>query len=452
MATESQYTTRRPIYYGWWIVLAGFVALAVVEFADSTIPDRLFYPADTTYRVFAAVVSSVILAFSFILLLPVAGHLADRYGPRVVVTPALLIAGLIIIALSRVAPGWLSYTFAILVGSGLAATIHIGMATAVANWFTRNRGKAFALLLTGPAVALFLPALSIGLWLKLLTFVDDASEAFGGLHFSTWQVLATGIAVIVVTAPPAILLRRKPDVAVARREQEEFTENDLNAEPAPQPLRAILKSRQYLFYVAALSLQVSAIGAIRIAAGTALGDSLTSIGARWFGDVILATVVVVAVGLFVTGALADRYDRRIVVAGILGAQLVCSLVLVLFTGDLAVLALAIAIGGGVGALSAANLALQAELWGRRRFGLLLGIQMSAVTLLTAIWTGATVAIWASFSSRPPFGLGDNPAGYPFVILSAVLPLAIALILILLMKRPQSAVPNPPTAKAEPQVA
>ncbi len=434
-APPTSALVRRPIYYGWWIVLAGLVVFAVVEFAGTSILDRLFYSPDGANELLVTIVVSVLVAVALLLLHPFVGYLADRLGPRVVITPALLIGGLILIALSWAGPGWLTYWAAILVVRGLSPVVHIALATAVAHWFMRNRGKAFALLLMGPAVAHFLPAASIGLWLELLSLTDDASEAFSGGHYSTFQALIAGIAVIVVAIPLAILLRRKPDDSTARLEQEGSTEYDPDAEPAPQPLSAILKSRQYLFYVVALSLQASAIGAIRITAGSALGDSLASIGARWVGDIVLATAAVVAVGLFVTGALSDRYDRRMVVAWILGAQLVCSLVLVFVTDELAVLALAIAIGGGAGALSAANLALQAELWGRRRFGLLLGIQMSAAMFMYAVWAFTIGAIWAILPSRE-LGMYDNEALFPFVIIGAAVPLAIALALILLMKRPR----------------
>ena len=439
MTADVQTAPRHRIYHGWWIALAVLVAFAMVEFADATIPDRLFYPANpatTVNALFVAIVVSATFALTLFALQPVAGHLADRHDPRVVITLALLIGGVVLMALSWSDPGWLPYTAAILVGSGLGAIVHITMVTVVAGWFMRNRGKAFALLLTGPAVALFLPGLSIGLWINLLSLSGDASGVFSGGHFLTFQAMAAGIAVIVAAVPLAILLRRKPDGSNAHLEQEGSAEYDPDVEPAPQPLSAILKSRQYRFYVVALSLQASAFGAIRVAAGSALGDSLTSIGARWFGDAVMAAAVVVAVGLFVTGALSDRYDRRKVVAWILGAQLFFGIALVIATDELAVLALAIAIGGGAGALSAANLALQSELWGRRRFGILLGIQISAATLLTAVWALTMGVIWELFA-RPPFGLDDDAAVYPFVIIGAVIPLAIALALILRMNRHHS---------------
>ena len=426
---------RRPIYFGWWIVLAGLVALAVVEFADNSFPNRFFYSTNTTNVLFGTIATFLLVTLALNLLRPFVGHLADRYGPRYLAAPALLIGGLSSIALSRLEPGWLPYAAAVLIGGGLSLTMHIVMATAVANWFSRNRGKAFALLLMGPAVALFLPALSIGLWINLLSLRDDASEAFSGRSFAGYEVLVAGIVMIGLAVPLAVLLRQRPDGSGASLEKEGSAEYPLDAEPSPQPLTTILKSRQYLLYIVALSLQASAIGAIRITTGSALDNSLTTIGARWFGDVVIATAVVVAVGLFVTGALSDRYDRRKVVAGILGAQLVCSLVLVLATDEIAVLALAIVIGGGVGALSAANLALQAELWGRRRFGLLLGIQMSAALFLSGVWVSITFIIRGFFGDLTT-GIDEETAGYLLVIIGAAVPLAVALALILLMRRPR----------------
>ena len=240
-------------------------------------------------------------------------------------------------------------------------------------------------------------------------------------------LLAAGIAFVV------ILLRLK----LHRREvwQEQIGPLDVPerdpgyARTAPadsQKLRHTLFGRSYLFYVVALALQSAAFAPVTFALDDFLDVSLVF---------LLAPV---GIGLFVAaGVLSDIYDRKMIAAAILFIQMVIVVPLAVGIPGGAGIALTVMSGAGLGSANPANLALQRDYFGRERFGLLLGIQMSVA------------AIPALAGPILVLGLKDLFGIFIAFTVGSFIPLAVAFILVLLMKRPQYE--NAP-AESEPQVA
>jgi len=78
-----------------------------------------------------------------------AGHLADRYGPRVVVTTGALVmaAGLILTAfIDRLWVGYITYSIG--VGTGIA-TSYVPMIAVVGGWFLKRRNSALGIAVAG---------------------------------------------------------------------------------------------------------------------------------------------------------------------------------------------------------------------------------------------------------------------------------------------------------------
>ena len=99
------------------------------------------------------------------LVAPVAGWIIDRYGPRRVMLLGMGMMGLGFFALSQV--NSLLMLYIVFIGF-LAPGISLGtdrpVQVAVANWFSRRRGRAMGLLMTGAGLggsAVFLFALVI---------------------------------------------------------------------------------------------------------------------------------------------------------------------------------------------------------------------------------------------------------------------------------------------------
>ena len=93
---------------------------------------------------------------------PGIGYLLDRYEPRRIILPCLLVFGLAFASLSRLTPHlWHLYgTFVVLglVGNG---TAQMAYARALSSWFEARRGTALAIMMAGGALgAMVLPPLT----------------------------------------------------------------------------------------------------------------------------------------------------------------------------------------------------------------------------------------------------------------------------------------------------
>ena len=126
---------------------------------------------------------------------PMWGLLIDRYGPRAVVLPCVVVLALLIASLSLLTPQlWLFYLLFALVPFLAGAESPIGHAAVMVRQFDRRLGFALGLALMGVGLgAAVLPPLA-------QTFVDD----FG------WRAayVALGVLTLVVTFPAALVATR----------------------------------------------------------------------------------------------------------------------------------------------------------------------------------------------------------------------------------------------------
>lgn len=437
---------RWPIYRGWWIVLAAAGVLAVVDFADSQASSRLFVSAlsDKLFGIIPLYLLASITAFSVLLVArPLVGYLADRVGWRLVVTMLLLAGGMAFILLSSVTSSIPSYTAAVLVASFLGAGLYIALAVSVTNFFNRNRGKAFAVILIGPIVPVLFQAPLVDILFNLSIFGPELSDQTRSWPIWRPSILLPGIVLCLAAIPLVYLLSRQGKENVLSGSS---VTGEIETESPPTSvgpynwrLAMILVSKPYWLYAVALSLQSIGITAMLFAAANT--PFVFTIPILWYVDTITVIAWFGVAGLLVSGILSDRLDRRRVVVGVLILQLACALLMVIATDVAEVFLFALASSTGSGAMSAANASLLAQYWGGRHFGLLMGLQISVIALLNASWWLISPQIGVSMSTKPqPLQL----------VVHAILPLAIALVLILLMKWPQSPAPDP--VEAEPQMA
>ena len=137
------------IFYGWWVVLASGVGLAV-HFGPIIVP---------TFGVFLKPLSQefgwsraqISLAFSLATLgltvvVPFIGRLVDRFGARAVILPAVLLFGLSVLALSFLSASlWHFYAIYLFMGVVGSGTTPVPYAKVISRWFDRRRGFALGL-------------------------------------------------------------------------------------------------------------------------------------------------------------------------------------------------------------------------------------------------------------------------------------------------------------------
>jgi sugar phosphate permease len=146
----------RKVFYGWWVVLASAVGLAMC-YGPIIVP---------TFGVFLKPLSQefgwsrtqISLAFSFgtlglTLAAPVLGWLVDRFGARRVILPAVLFFGLSVLSLSFLSIHlWHFYAIYLLMGVVGSGTTAVPYAKVISRWFDRRRGLALGLAVAALAL------------------------------------------------------------------------------------------------------------------------------------------------------------------------------------------------------------------------------------------------------------------------------------------------------------
>lgn len=139
------------IYYGWVVVAASFVVIALISPLIASFP--LFYVAVLSDFNWSR--GSTAIAMSLHLVLgglasPFAGGLIDKYGPRQVMPIGALITGGALIWLSLSTAMWEFYIgFGVVAAIGSSLLHIVPLTTVISNWFVRNRGTAIGIVTAG---------------------------------------------------------------------------------------------------------------------------------------------------------------------------------------------------------------------------------------------------------------------------------------------------------------
>ena len=188
---------ERKIFYGWWMVAASII----MHFVGG----GLFYYGFTVFFNpirhdfgWTAAVTSVAFSLQRLesgLLGPVAGFLVDKIGPRRMMIVGWSVAGLGFVVMSRISALWHFYVAFGVIAMGMSFSSGIVMNTAITNWFTKKRSRALALTFIGPGLSGILApvlALMIGRfgWRETLVY--------------------SGVAVWAIALPLSLVMRHKP--------------------------------------------------------------------------------------------------------------------------------------------------------------------------------------------------------------------------------------------------
>lgn len=192
---------KEKIFYGWYIVVVGFLANVASAFSLASTMSVFLKPLTADLGVSRGVFSllrsgeGLIAAF----LAPVIGTLMDRYGGRWLMVFGAIIASLGYIVLSYV-DNFFQFSVVrlslITVGDSFMGYIVINLA--IAHWFSRKRGRALALTSMGIGFAkVGMPVLAASLivWLGWR---------------QTWLVFGV-VTLVLVVGPALLIVRRSPE-------------------------------------------------------------------------------------------------------------------------------------------------------------------------------------------------------------------------------------------------
>lgn len=192
---------RRAIYYGWVIVVVGFLAHVASAFSISSTLSVFLKPLSADLGIsrgtFSLIRSGEILIGAAAA--PVVGTLMDRYGGRWLMAAGGLISGAGFICLGQ-ARDFIQFMLVrwLLISPGDSLMGSLVVNVSIARWFVRMRGRALAIAGMGH-----------GLTKVCMPVIAAALMLYIGWRGS-WVVF--GVFALLLVVPPAVLLmRRSPE-------------------------------------------------------------------------------------------------------------------------------------------------------------------------------------------------------------------------------------------------
>ncbi len=198
---SDHFHSKRPFFYGWYIVGVGFLSNVVCAFQFSSTLSVFLKPMTESLGVSRGLFS--LLRSGEILIgaatAPMIGSMVDRYGGRWLMASGALLAGSGFLLLSRVGEFWqfLLVRWALVtIGATLMCSMVITLT--ISRWFVRKRGRAIAIATLGQGlskVGIPLLAASLFVWLGWR---------------GTWAVFGF-LTLALVIAPALVFMRSHPE-------------------------------------------------------------------------------------------------------------------------------------------------------------------------------------------------------------------------------------------------
>ncbi len=369
------------IYYGWIIVFVGLISMAFWLGIRSSF--SVFYVAlldnFSWNRGASAGVQSLSL-ITYTILAPVVGTLIDRYGPRLVIGTGIpiLATGLILCSRIETLPQFYIY-FGFVMSIGLTCIGIISYSAILAHWFDKNRGIASGIAVSGMGVGTFL---LVPLCQKFIE-VWDWRTAFIGL----------GILSFIILLPlNTILLRHKPENTVDN-ELPEQNSSFIIPKKQESTINNIVKTKRFwaLFFFPFFSI----IGVYMLLVHNVKFMTDNGIDNMTAAIVFAIAGIISSVFRIFWGWLSDRIDREMTYT--LGMICLIISVISLLSLDLFKLTIlsylfSLFFGMGWGSTAPMFMAVAADLFTGKNFGLVYGLIEAGIGLAGAIgaWIGGFI--------------------------------------------------------------
>ena len=243
-STPSPAGSQSTFFYGWFILLGGFLILVVdggVRFSFGVLvkPLAAEFGWDRGAITFAYTLNMLVFGFSQMM----AGRMLDRYGPRLLFSVSALLAsaGIFLTSRTNSIPEFYFY-YGVVTAVGASGTTIGVVSSTVSRWFLSLRGVIGGIAVTGTAFGHFvvIPALAY-------------SQARFGWRGS-WVGLGVLVSVVVVPLALALMKKEPADMGLSPYERGGTARGWRLAPAADLAPREAFLSRTFLFVVLAYGL------------------------------------------------------------------------------------------------------------------------------------------------------------------------------------------------------
>lgn len=342
---------------------------------------------------------------------PLVGFLVDRVGPRRLLFLGLPAFALGYFWLATVQSLWEFYAAFIVTTLGQSLAMSGVLLVAVGNWFVRHRAKAMALATAGSALG--------GPIVFALAWVIE------GYGWRAASVLA-GMGFLVVGLPVAVFIRHRPEQygLFPDGASQPPTLHAASSEPEPSfSAREALHTPAFWLLAVAFALRQVANSALTVHSiphMIAVGFS-----PRLAASVLGALTLVSVPGRLGFGWLADRYDKRYLVATVFALEMFGMFIFAGFSEPAHALFFLLLYSPAYGAAFTLQPAIRGDYFGRRSFGTIQGL-MYAVQIIGSMIGPVTAGHF--------FDLYETYTG---VFVGMALMNLVAIPLVLLARRPRA---------------
>ena len=405
---ESVRVSRRApgLYYG-WIVAIALALLASANNGGSYAFGIYFGSISQQFGIDRAALSLTVTINRFLagLLQPVAGYLADRYGPRQVgVAGAIILGtGLAILSFARTLPA-IYVAYGLIAGIGMAAMAGGISAKVMGAWFIRRRGVAMSLAGGGTIIAQIL-------------IVPAATFILVKTNWQTADRIVAALVLLIIVPVAWVLIRNHPKELKLQPDGEPTL---AVAAVGGQPTSAIsdtvgLSLRQAMRFPAFWQLAVGLIacGVTMSFPSTHLMAFTTDMG---MSDMTASETIGIAGLLSLPGSvglgyLGDRFGRDRMLATAYALRAITYITLLQAHHPAIMFAAGIALGLSWGATVPLTAAIVADLFGRKAIATI----VNTMTMLMFLASGSFVYLAGLDYDR----LGSYDLSLAFAVLMGV---------------------------------
>lgn len=365
------------MFYGWYIVASSVAVNFYISVVFGLGFNVFFLPILREFGWTRALTSGAFALRSLEsgLVAPLIGFLVDRWGSRNVILSGVVLVGLGMVLMGFITSLWTFYLAFLVASLGASGAGHgVSWMVVVSKWFKRLRGRALGIATLGPVIG--------GPCLFTMAIMEDI---FG------WRAASVilGVGVWVLCIPLAMVVRDSPsqqgyspdgdmgDSAKVQRSGEVDIESDMSL--GSMTVAEAVATRDFWLITILFSLMFIGISGLMVHFIPLLEDLKysSSQAASMLGFMFLFS----GIGRVSSGFLADVFDYRMVLAGLVGMQVI-GLGVLSFT-DVSQLSLVILstliFGIGFGGTIPLRPYIIIRIFGSKSFGSLQGLlQMGAI--------------------------------------------------------------------------
>ncbi|MEF9933847.1 MAG: MFS transporter [Clostridium sp.] len=374
----------KKIFYGWYIVLSGFLLMLTVYVLCISCSSLFIKPVSQSLNFSRGEFSfsTTILMISYMIFSVIVGKISKPRNIKGIIIISILLTSLSFLGYFISTNIFMFYIFSFIAGIGVSGSTIIPISILITNWFNKKRGLALALALTGSGVggAIFSPVIN--------SIIQN--------HGYRYAYLTLSIILLLLIIPVAIIVKPSPESNNLKPLGYDSSVNLDNSNKEGLSLEESLKNyRLYIFIVSLVIVGIIGNGVLIhfSAALTDLGYSET-----FAANCLSIGLLLLVIGKIIQGQVFDKFSMKIslIYGWVFFSYTAFGLLFI--NNPIMLIIYIIAFGLGEGFVVVAPPLMTSSFFGEKDYSSIYGVSNMAVALGGAIGTSLSGIIYDYFGS------------------------------------------------------